>query len=241
MNHQTQFPPIARSVDLRKGIFARLITIVVFMAMQAVLLFWSSGRLDWIWAWVYLGICIASLTTNALVLLRTSPETIAERGRPQETQGWDKIISSIWALIHFVLMPLMAGLDARYGWTGTLNIFWNIAGAVILSTGLALAGWAMIENAYFSTAVRIQSERGQTVCRSGPYRFVRHPGYAGFIGQSLGTPLLLGSLWALLLGFFAAAFMIIRTAWEDRFLQAELPGYREYVEEVRFRLVPRIW
>ena len=241
MNHQAQYTPISRRVDLRKGIFARLTTIVVFMAMQAVLLFWSSGRLDWIWAWVYLGICIASLTINALILLRTSPETIAERGRPQETQGWDKIISGIWASIHFVFLPLVAGLDARFGWTGTLGIFWNIAGAVILSAGLALAGWAMIENAYFSTAVRIQSERGQTVCRSGPYRFVRHPGYVGFIGQSLGTPLLLGSLWAFLLGFVAAAFMIIRTAWEDRFLQTELPGYCDYVEEVRFRLVPGIW
>jgi protein-S-isoprenylcysteine O-methyltransferase Ste14 len=99
----------------------------------------------------------------------------------------------------------------------------------------------MIANAFFSTAVRIQSERGHTVCRSGPYRFVRHPGYVGFILQSLGTPVLLGSWWALIPGVTAVVFMIIRTSWEDRTLQAELPGYRDFVQEVRYRLVPAIW
>jgi protein-S-isoprenylcysteine O-methyltransferase Ste14 len=89
--------------------------------------------------------------------------------------------------------------------------------------------------------VRIQSDRGQAVCRSGPYRFVRHPGYVGFILQSLGTPLLLGSKWALLPGLITVALMVIRTALEDRFLQGELPGYREYVGQVRYRLVPGVW
>jgi protein-S-isoprenylcysteine O-methyltransferase Ste14 len=107
--------------------------------------------------------------------------------------------------------------------------------------GLALSGWAMIVNAYFSTAVRIQRERGHTVCRTGPYRFVRHPGYVGYMLQSLGIPLLLGSWWALLPGVTAMALMIIRTAFEDRMLQAELPGYPEYAREVRYRLVPGIW
>jgi protein-S-isoprenylcysteine O-methyltransferase Ste14 len=99
----------------------------------------------------------------------------------------------------------------------------------------------MIANTYFSTAVRIQSDRGQTVCRTGPYRFVRHPGYVGFILQSFGTPILLGSTWALIPGVAAAAILVIRTSLEDRMLQAELTGYREYVQEVRYRLVPRIW
>jgi len=99
----------------------------------------------------------------------------------------------------------------------------------------------MIANAYFSTAVRIQSDRGHTVCRTGPYRFVRHPGYVGFILQSLGTPFLLGSLWTLVPGITATVLMIIRTSLEDRTLQAELPGYRDFVQEVRYRLVPGIW
>jgi protein-S-isoprenylcysteine O-methyltransferase Ste14 len=112
---------------------------------------------------------------------------------------------------------------------------------VALAVGLGLGGWAMLANAYFSTAVRIQSDRGQTVCRSGPYRFVRHPGYVGFMLQSLGTPLLLGSSWALIPGITAVALMAIRTSWEDRMLQAELPGYPDYAQQVRYRLVPGIW
>ena len=135
----------------------------------------------------------------------------------------------------------MAGLDVRFGWTRELSVAWHSAGAVVLAVGLGLSAWAMIANAYFSTAVRIQSDRGHTVCRTGPYRFVRHPGYVGFILQSLGTPFLLGSLWTLVPGITATVLMIIRTSLEDRTLQAELPGYRDFVQEVRYRLVPGIW
>ena len=94
----------------------------------------------------------------------------------------------------------------------------------------------MISNAYFSTVVRIQSERGHTVCRTGPYRYVRHPGYVGFTLQTLGMPFLLGSLWALLPAIAGAAAMVVRTVYEDRMLHAELPGYQEYAREVRYRL-----
>ena len=99
----------------------------------------------------------------------------------------------------------------------------------------------MHSNAYFSTVVRIQSERGHAVCRGGPYRFVRHPGYVGMTFQSLGMPFLLGSLWSLLPALVMIVAMAIRTALEDRMLHAELPGYQEYAREVRYRLVPGLW
>jgi protein-S-isoprenylcysteine O-methyltransferase Ste14 len=141
----------------------------------------------------------------------------------------------------YLVLPLVAGLDVRFGWTRALSVAWHLAGAVGLTVGFGLAAWAMISNAYFSTAVRIQSERGHTVCRSGPYRYVRHPGYVGFALLSLGVPLLLGSWWALIPGVTGVVLMIIRTAFEDRMLQAELLGYRDYTQEVRYRLVPGIW
>jgi protein-S-isoprenylcysteine O-methyltransferase Ste14 len=94
---------------------------------------------------------------------------------------------------------------------------------------------------YFTAAVRIQEERGQTVCKDGPYRFVRHPGYVGANLQSLGTPLLLGSLWAFIPAILAVVLMVTRTALEDRTLQAELPGYSAYTQEVKYRLLPGIW
>lgn len=241
MSTKSEIPTTDHRPTLAAGIVARLGTVAVFLVLQAVILFLAAGRLTWTWAWVYLGICLVIICINGAILLRTSPETIAERGLPQETQDWDKVISGLWAMVLYLVLPLVAGLDVRSGWTRELGTAWNMAGAVALVAGLALSSWAMIANAYFSTAVRIQSDRGQTVCRSGPYRFVRHPGYLGSILQSLGIPLLLGSLWALLPGLVAAALMVIRTALEDRFLQAALPGYREYVGQVRCRLVPGVW
>jgi protein-S-isoprenylcysteine O-methyltransferase Ste14 len=138
-------------------------------------------------------------------------------------------------------VPLVAGLDLRFGWTQGLADWWNLGGAIVFAAGLELFSWAMMANAYFSTAARIQAERGQTVCKNGPYHFLRHPGYLGAILQSLGIPLLLGSFWALVPGVVAAALMVVRTSFEDRMLQSELTGYSEYAREARFRLLPGVW
>ena len=233
--------PNQSQVNLTAGILRRAGTVAVFFVIIAAILFLSAGRLDWLWAWVYLGISLVSVIINGVIMLRSSPETIAERGQPQETKDWDKIVGSLWGVAIYIALPLVAGLDERFDWTGDISVAWHLAGAVALAVGLGLTSWAMIANTYFSTAVRIQSERGHTVCSRGPYRFVRHPGYVGFILQSISLPFLLGSFWALIPGITAAVLMIIRTALEDRTLQAELPGYPEYVQNVRYRLVPGIW
>jgi protein-S-isoprenylcysteine O-methyltransferase Ste14 len=241
MNTGSEIPSTKNPEDVRKGILIRFAQVAIVFLVQAVILFVTANHLDWVWAWIFLGICIVSVSVNASFMFRTNPETIAERGRAKETRSWDKLVGGLWAAALFLAVPLVSGLDARLGWTGELNPAYNIAGAVVLALGLGLGGWAMITNAYFSTAVRIQSDRGQTVCRSGPYRIVRHPGYVGFTLQSLGTPILLGSLWALIPGVTGAVLMIIRTSLEDRMLQAELSGYPEYVQEVRYRLIPGVW
>jgi protein-S-isoprenylcysteine O-methyltransferase Ste14 len=226
---------------LRTGIVRRAATVVGFLVFNGTVLFVAAGRLAWTWAWVFLGLSLLSMVINGSLLLRTSPQTVAERGRPDTTRGWDKVVGGLWALALFVLVPLVAGLDVRLGWTGTVATAWNVTGAAALVVGLALAGWSMIVNAFFSTAVRIQTDRGQTVCRSGPYRFVRHPGYLGFVLQSLGTPVLLGSRYALAVGVVAATLMVVRTALEDRMLQRELAGYTDFVQDVHYRLCPGVW
>jgi protein-S-isoprenylcysteine O-methyltransferase Ste14 len=241
MNHKPEIPPTENHPNVAVGIVMRFGQIAIVLVFQAVILFLAAGRLNWTWAWVFLGICLVSVLINGTFLLRTSPETAAERGRPKEMKDWDKVVGGLWGLAQYLVLPLVAGLDVRFGWTPGLSAPGHVAGGVVLAVGLGLFGWAMIANAYFSTAVRIQSDRGQTVCRTGPYRFVRHPGYVGAILQSLGTPFLLGSLWALIPGIMEAALVIIRTSLEDRMLQAELPGYRDFVQEVRYRLVPGIW
>ncbi len=241
MNTQTGNPPAANRPDTTKGILARFGQIAVGLVLQAAILFLAAGTLAWVWAWVFLGIYVASVAVNAFFLLRTSPETAAERGRPGEMRGWDKAIGGLWGVMQSLVLPLVAGLDMRFGWTPPLSPAWHLAGVALFGAGLGLFGWAMITNAYFSTIVRIQSERGHAVCRTGPYRIVRHPGYDGVILQSIGAPLLLGSFWALLPGLAAAALIVARTVLEDRTLQAELAGYRDYAAEVRFRLIPGLW
>ena len=227
--------------EIREGIARRAAQVSLTLAFQAAALFLAAGTVRWSWAWAYLGISLAALVINGAFLFRRGPAIIAERGLAKPTLAWDKLVSAGWSLCLFVLVPLTAGFDRRFGWTHGLEPVWNAAGALALGSGFGLSGWAMVVNAYFSTAVRLQGERGQTVCREGPYRLLRHPGYLGFILQSFGTCLILGSLWSLVPGTVAAAFMIVRTWFEDRFLQAGLVGYTDYAKDVRYRLIPRLW
>jgi protein-S-isoprenylcysteine O-methyltransferase Ste14 len=226
--------------DVARGIAARAAQIGVMFLLIGFVLLGAAGRLDWGWGWAYLAIYLASTLVNTW-FLRWNPELVAERGQPGRMPTWDKALGGLWSLAQFVLLPLVAGLDERFGWTGPADIAWQLAGVVIFGTGLALFGWAMIANAYFSTVARVQPERGQAVCREGPYRFVPQPGYVGAILQSIGAPFLLGSLWALLPAVIAAALMAARTSFEDRMLMVDLPGYGEYAHDVRHRLLPGVW
>jgi len=241
MNSPTEASRAAGSSDLVRGVVKRLAQIIIVFFIQGAILFGAAGQLGWVWAWVFLGISILSVFINGAILLRKSPEMIAERGNSKLTKTWDKIVASLYSFSLFLAVPLVAALDMRLGWSQSLGSVWHIGAGVLLVVALALAGWAMIENAFFSTAVRIQTDRGQTVCRTGPYRLVRHPGYVGFIFQSIATPVLLGSIWALLPAVVAALALIVRTFFEDRTLQAELHGYSQYAQEVRYRLLPGIW
>jgi protein-S-isoprenylcysteine O-methyltransferase Ste14 len=241
MNTESDIPPTENHPNALSGILKRTGTVAIFFVLIAAILFLAAGRLDWTWAWAYLGISLVSVLINAPIMLRTSPETIAERGELKMTENWDKAVSGLYTLSMYLALPLVAALNVRFAWAQDPSVAWHVAGAIVLAAGLELTSWAMIANAYFSTAVRIQSDRGQTVCSTGPYRFVRHPGYVGVTLQCIGAPILLGSLWALVPGITAMVLIIIRTSLEDRTLQAELAGYQDYVREVRYRLVPGIW
>ena len=220
------------------GILKLARAVAIFPVVMAVILFVAAGRLDWTWAWVYLGINLANVLIVGPITIRTNPATVAEHGELKKTEEWD-VGSVFYLLAMYIALPLVAGLDVRFGWARDLSIAWHVAGAAVLAVGLGLASWVMITNPYIWSEVPIQ--RGQTVCSTGPYRFARHPAYAGLILQALGVPILLGSLWALIPGITAAVCIIIATSSEDRMLQTELPGYQDYVQKVRFRLVPGIW
>ena len=241
MNANTTHNEQRRGPDVKAGIRKRMVQVFITIAFQAVVLFVSAGRINWWEAWVYIGIYLVGIAINATLMLRYSPETIAERAESRGMKDWDRIIGGLWAVLYFIVMLLVAGLDARFGWTGQVALAIQIAAIVAFVLGGALFSWAMVSNAYFSTVVRIQEERGHTVCTTGPYRFVRHPGYVGAIIQSLTLPLMLGSLWALIPGVLAALLIVTRTALEDRMLQAELDAYKGYAQRVRYRLLPGVW
>jgi len=234
-------PSTPNRPNLWGGILTRFGQLAILIVVQAAILFLAAGRLDWVWAWVFLGIYLVSVSINSAFMISSNPDTIAERGHARETKDWDKLVSGLWSLTQFLILPVVAGLDLRFGWTQNYSAWWHIAGAATLALGLGLFGWALITNAYFSTAVRIQADRGQSVCRSGPYRYVRHPGYAGTVLQSIALAFMLGSWWSLIPAVIAAVLMILRTFLEDRMLQAELPGYQDFIREVPFRLVPGVW
>lgn len=241
MKNLTENTQSQQQKDIRSGVKARIIQIGISFVLQAFLLFVVSGHADWLWAWLFLGISLLAVIINGTIMLRFHPETIAERGRPKGMKQWDKVISGFWTLFQYLLVPLIAALDFKYRWTGDINTVWNFIGVAGVCIGFIIGSWAMISNTYFSTVVRIQTDRGHTVCDTGPYRFVRHPGYFGFIVQSFSTPLLLGSLTALLPAGIAAVLMVLRTVKEDTLLQTELHGYREYSQRVSKRLIPFVW
>ena len=213
-------------------------SLALFPVVMAVILFMTAGRLDWTWAWVYLGINLANAFIAGPIALRTNSVTVAENEEPRKTENWD--VGSIFYLFTmYIVLPIVAGLDVRFDWTQALSVVWHIAGTAIFAVGLGLPSWVMITNPFIWSDVPIQP--GQTVYTDGPYRIVRHPAYTGLFLQAFGVPILLGSLWALVPGIPAAVCIIIATSSEDRILQAELPGYVDYARKVRFRLIPGIW
>lgn len=219
----------------------RLAQIGFLFLLQAVVLLLSVWKWDWWNAWVYLGEYLAFLVFNAVVLLPHHKDLVEERSQiGQGAKGWDKVIGGIGAF-GGLLIFILAGLDERFGWPGSIPLWVQIAAFVLLGSSYPLFTWAMVSNKYFSTIVRIQQDRGHTVQTGGPYRFVRHPGYASMLVSYLMLPIALGSLWAIIPAIILIANMFVRTALEDRTLQNELEGYAQYAAQVRYRLIPGVW
>jgi len=237
-------PVKGSSENLQPAIRRRMVQVLIQILVQSLALFLSAGKVRWWEGWVYVVIYLVSVTIFAFFMMRLNPAAIAERGRGATAGGWkqwDKIFGLLFTLCYFLGILIVGGLDERFGWTGPMALSTQIVAFAIYAVGLGLFGWAMISNAFFSTTVRIQDDRGHAVCDKGPYRFVRHPGYVGALLQSLAAPVMLGSLWALIPGVLSVLLLVARTALEDRTLRQELGGYAEYATRVRYRLLPGVW
>jgi protein-S-isoprenylcysteine O-methyltransferase Ste14 len=220
-----------------------LIISFLFVVVAPFLPLLISWQWDWWQAWVYAIVSIAGFVISRALAARRNPGLLAERSRflsHEDAKPWDKTLAPLVGL-GGALVPLAAGLDARFGQTAGFSLLVELVALAVLIAGYALASYALIENAYFSGMVRIQTDRGQHVISSGPYRWLRHPGYAGALLAYLATPFLLDSLWALLPALFLTVVLVVRTRLEDQTLQVELPGYRDYAQRVRYRLLPGVW
>jgi len=222
--------------------FARLIIRgVIFHLLLIAILFISAGRLNYWQGWVFVASNVV-LILVAFLLFVDKKELVRERMRPGPgTKWWDKVFY-VFFIPTFLAIMIVASLDAgRFGWTSRLPAFLYMIGYVAYVFSNAVTFWAMWTNRFFSSVVRIQTERGHEVVQDGPYRFVRHPGYVAGIILAISISLVLGSLWALIPAGLFVIQLLIRTYLEDRTLHEELSGYDDYAAKVRYRLLPGIW
>lgn len=226
----------------RRGRFRSLINVVLGFALVG-LMFAAAGTFVWPALWILLGFYFLATGGWMLWLKRRDPSLLKERmtGRTRpDVKTWDKKIIRAYTVLLSIML-VVAPLDAvRFRWSRVPVLMQALALLGLFAAwGLVIAAFRV--NAFLAECVRIQSERGHTVCTTGPYRIVRHPMYVGVILTVLCIPVLLGSLYALIPAALIAALFILRTALEDRTLRQELPGYAEYARDVRWRLVPGIW
>jgi protein-S-isoprenylcysteine O-methyltransferase Ste14 len=221
-----------------------VVQFLVYALLPPALLLVLSGDYGWRMAWINIGLNFVFIFGSRLVLLVTNPDVLLERAKSisaKDTKSWDKPLVLFAGLITPILLVIICGLDHRWTWTDIVPPAWQWVGLSFYAAGGILAIWAMLVNSFFSAAVRIQADRGHSVIQNGPYRIVRHPSYTGGILGYLATPVMLNSLWALIPAVLAALIIILRTRREDLTLQEELPGYRDYTQRTRYRLLPGIW
>jgi len=204
----------------------------------------SGWDLGWWQGWLYSALIVVAGIGPRMWAEKRHPGLLAERGKfgkAQDVKSWDKVLSPLMAVSMTFPLFIVAGLDHRFGWSLVFPTWLNILGFILIVLGYTFAGWALTENRFFSSVVRIQKDRGHMVCDSGPYRIVRHPGYAGNILALPGIVLALGSVWTIIPVIVALIIAVIRTTLEDKTLQEELPGYRDYASRVRYRLFPGVF
>jgi len=239
MSAKTVSEEAAQTVSPRQWI--RLVVVYLLIPLILLICGWDLG---WWQAWVYSLLILTAGIGGRIWAEQRHPGLTAERQNIENIQNakaWDKVLAPLMAVSISYPMVIVAGLDHCYNWSPEFPLWLSVIGFILIAFGYASAAWAVIENRFFSSVVRIQTERGHVVCDTGPYRFVRHPGYAGNILPLFGIVLALGSVWTLIPAAMATIIAVIRTVLEDQTLQEELLGYRDYAQRVRYRLIPGIY
>ena len=230
--------PLGKPLPTAAALALRLLAI---LGVLGLLLFVPAGRLNWVEAWVFIIAYGVFLSIYAVWGLSNDPAQLQERSRVgPNVKGWDKAIMAAYTVLLLVTL-VVSGLDAgRFRWA-PVALLLEVAAWIGQAAAGALIFWVVATNTYLSRMARIQEDRDQVVVTSGPYRFVRHPMYAGIIVLFVCMPVALGSGWGLVPGVAIGILYVVRTSKEDRMLRQELAGYEAYAHQVRYRLVPGVW
>ncbi|MEN6384223.1 MAG: isoprenylcysteine carboxylmethyltransferase family protein [Phycisphaerales bacterium] len=221
-----------------KALMARIILNIMLIS---ILIFLSAGTLNYWQGWLVVGFYLVFTVITSKKFIKRK-ELVQERIKPGPgIKWWDKIIFRIFVPLTTITMFFSALDCGRFYFSPELPIFVYVISFISMVASYCFITWAMFTNNFFSSRVRIQSDRGQYVVQRGPYKYVRHPGYLGVVFWMPSTAITLGSLWGLIPAGLAVFTIIIRTYLEDKTLQKELPGYSEYAQKVRYRLIPMIW
>ena len=219
-------------------------TIVVIGLLEMAVLFaivlGIAGSINYWQGWAF---CTSMLIYFIIVLVvfKDKKELFQERVNPGPgMKKWDYIFYAIFAPA-FITILIIAPLDYRFMWTENLPNYIYVIGWIAYISSMWFLTWSMFINAWFSSVVRIQKDRKQKVVSTGPYAFVRHPGYFAIIFMAPGCALVLGSLWALIPAIITVIALIPRTYMEDQTLQKELKGYKAYTKKTKYRLMPGVW
>lgn len=214
---------------------------IMLLGTLIILLFGPAGTFHWPEAWIFLFFYGVAVTGIAVWLKKNSPELLKERmTRKKDSKAWDRIILVIYTILAMIMF-VIAGFDAvRFRWSHVPSLVKSL-GFLGFVPAYLLIFWTMTQNPYLSNVVRIQEERGHKVCTTGPYKYIRHPMYLGIIIFIFCLPLALGSFFSLLISVSIAIVFLVRTSLEDKTLQSELPGYKEYARQVRYRVIPGVW
>lgn len=211
------------------------------VSLIGAILFFAADDLSWRGGNLFLVALLMTQAANAAVLSRVNPTVLALRlGRQMPNEPWDVLLFSALGSLALAVLAV-AGLDHRFGWASPLPGWTLAVGITFLIAGDALFLWALAVNPFFSKFILVRERAGQHVVRRGPYSWIRHPGYLGWLLVWLGLVVLLGSLIALALAAVAAPLVAIRSQLEERVLKRELEGYSNYAREVPYRLVPGLW
>jgi protein-S-isoprenylcysteine O-methyltransferase Ste14 len=224
-------------MDKKKGIIASYAGVLFF----ACFVFVGAWTFRYWQGWLYLVLAIVGTTISHALVPADSTLTTDRAREAREGQDWDKKLLRLIFLVSLVTF-VTAGLDSgRFGWSGRVPGAVTVAGVVLMLAGQVIFAVAKRQNRFFSSTVRIQSDRGHAVCSTGLYTVVRHPGYVGMLLSMLAVPLVLNAYVAFMPTAVGVALLVARTAREDRFLVASLPGYADFTGRTRWRLVPGLY